>query len=201
MVSAICANLVERLAGEVPESDDDVGDLDAGVVDVVLHFDRDAAEAQDADERIAERGVAQVADVGRLVGVDGRVLDDGLAAGGASRAGGRRGEPIEQKRRARQEEVQVAVGRGGDALDALERAEVAGDLLRDGPRRLAQPPRQLEGDRRAEIAEVAVGRVLEGERRLRRRVQRSSAWSAGARGAREVDRERAGSSAMASGDE
>ena len=73
------ANLVERLALEHAEADDDVGDLDAGVVDVVLHLDRDAAEAQHAHERVAERGVAQVADVRRLVRVDGRVLDDRLA--------------------------------------------------------------------------------------------------------------------------
>ncbi len=87
MVSAICANLGERLAGQVPESDDDVGDLHAGVVDVVLHLDRNAAEAQHAHQRVAERGVSKVADVGRLVRVDGRVLDDGLAAGVRSRAG------------------------------------------------------------------------------------------------------------------
>ena len=63
---------------ELPEADDDVGDLDAGVVDVVLHLDRRAAEAQHAHERVAERGISQVADVGGLVRVDGRVLDDGL---------------------------------------------------------------------------------------------------------------------------
>ena len=73
------ADLVERLALEHPEADDDVGDLDAGVVDVVLHFDRDAAEAQHAHQRVAERGVAQVADVRRLVRIDRRVLDDRLA--------------------------------------------------------------------------------------------------------------------------
>ena len=64
---------------DLAEADDDVGDLDAEVVDVVLRFDRRAAEAQDADERVAERRVAQVADVRRLVRVDRRVLDDGLA--------------------------------------------------------------------------------------------------------------------------
>ena len=51
-------------------------DLDAGVVDVVLGFDRRAAEAQRPHQRVAERGIAEVADVRRLVRVDGRVLDD-----------------------------------------------------------------------------------------------------------------------------
>ncbi len=63
---------------------DDVGDLDAGVVEVVLHLDVVAQEALAADEDVAEHGIAQVADVGRLVGVDVGVLDDDLA-----RAGGR----------------------------------------------------------------------------------------------------------------
>ena len=73
------ANLGERLAGQVPEADDDVGDLHAGVVDVVLYFDRDTAEAEHTHEGVTERGVPKVADVGRLVGVDGRVLDDRFA--------------------------------------------------------------------------------------------------------------------------
>ena len=69
----------ERLLLERGEPDDDVGHLHAGVVDVVLHFDGHAAEAQHAHERVAERRVAQVPDVRRLVRVDGGVLDDGLA--------------------------------------------------------------------------------------------------------------------------
>ena len=84
-MSAICADLVERLSLEHAESDDDVGHLHAGVVDVVLHLDRDAAEAQHADERVAQRGIAQMADVRRLVRVDRRVLDDGLARVAARR--------------------------------------------------------------------------------------------------------------------
>ena len=62
------------------EPDDDVGDLDAGVVDVVLDFDLAAGEAEQAHHRVAERRVAQVADVRGLVRIDRRVLDDDLAA-------------------------------------------------------------------------------------------------------------------------
>ena len=64
---------------ELAESDDDVGHLHAGVVDVVLHFDRRAAEAQDARKRVAERRIPQMADVRGLVRIDGGMLDDGLA--------------------------------------------------------------------------------------------------------------------------
>ena len=74
----MCRTSSSDLVLELAEADDDVGDLDAGVVDVVLHFDRRAAEAEHAHERVAERRVAQVADVRRLVRVDRRVLDDGL---------------------------------------------------------------------------------------------------------------------------
>src|SRR5438093_13490533 len=42
---------------------DHVGNLDAGVIEVVLHFDSMAQEAQTASERVAQRGIAQVADV------------------------------------------------------------------------------------------------------------------------------------------
>ena len=61
------------------QAGDDVGDLDAGVVEIVLHLDVVAQEALAADEDVAEHGVAQVADVRRLVGVDVGVLDDDLA--------------------------------------------------------------------------------------------------------------------------
>ena len=63
---------------ELPEPDDDVGDLHAGVVDVVLDFDLASLEAQQPAEGVAEGGVAQVPDVRRLVRIDRRVLDDGL---------------------------------------------------------------------------------------------------------------------------
>ena len=72
---------------DVAEADDDVGHLNAEIVDVVLHFDRRAAEPEHAHERVAERRVAQMADVRRLVRVDRRVLDDGLV-GRAGSAGG-----------------------------------------------------------------------------------------------------------------
>ena len=64
------------------ESHDDVGHLHAGVVDVVLHLDL-PAEARSIRTNVSPRiGVAQVSDVGGLVGIDIGVLDDDLAAGG-----------------------------------------------------------------------------------------------------------------------
>ena len=63
------------------ERDDDVRDLHAGVVDVVLRLDVIAEPLQAADERVAEDGVAEVADVRGLVRIDVRVLDDHALAG------------------------------------------------------------------------------------------------------------------------
>ena len=85
----------ERLLFQVVEAHHDVGHLHAGVVDVVLHLDALAAGAQHAHEGVAERRVAQVADVGRLVGIDVGVLDDDLPVGAVrrrwlGRASGRR---------------------------------------------------------------------------------------------------------------
>ena len=61
----------EIAAFEVDEPDDDVGNLNAGVVDVVLHADLVAGfvvvRAQQALKGVAENRVAQVADVRGLV--------------------------------------------------------------------------------------------------------------------------------------
>ena len=78
-------DLGQGLLLEVLEAHHHVRDLHARVVDVVLHADVVAAVAQHAHEGVAQAGVAEVADVGGLVGVDARVLDDDVA-----RADGRR---------------------------------------------------------------------------------------------------------------
>src|SRR3989441_11837061 len=95
---------VERLVLELTEADDDVGYSNAEVVDVVLYFDGRAAEAQDADERVAERGVSKMPDVRCLVRVDGCVLDDGLA-----RVGVRRGDFASQACRQKRRTIQIQV--------------------------------------------------------------------------------------------
>ena len=159
---------------QLAEADDDVGDLDAGVVDVVLNLDRRAPEREHAHERVAERRVAEVADVRGLVGVDCRVLDDRLDRGAIARA--RRiadAEPGQQERRAVEEDVEIAVRRGFDAADAVAGSEPSGDLLRDDLRRLAQPAGQLERDGHAEVAECPIRRLFDREvqRRIVKRIQ------------------------------
>src|SRR5271165_5115558 len=63
------------LVFEMEEANDDIGYLDAGVVDVVLDVDFLAGGAEQADEGVAEDGVAEVSDVGGFVGIDAGVLD------------------------------------------------------------------------------------------------------------------------------
>ena len=72
---------VDSLVLELAQPDHHVGDLHASVIDVVLDFDVGAPISQQPTQGIAERGVAQVPDVSRLVGIDRRVLDDRLDCG------------------------------------------------------------------------------------------------------------------------
>ena len=73
------ADIVRRLAFQLVESHNHIGDLNAGVVDVVLNLDLAAAGAQHADKSVSQNRVAQVADVRRFVRIDVSVLDDHLA--------------------------------------------------------------------------------------------------------------------------
>ena len=163
------ADPVERLPFQLPESDDDVRHLDAGVVDVVLDFDRRVAEPQHADERVAERGVAQVTDVRGLVRIDGRVLDDRLRFVSPDR-GNLAADSRQDEGRPFEEQVEEAVRRHVHPGHAGQGPEPCGELLRDGARRFFQRPRQLEGQRDREVAERAVRRHLYSERRQLRKV-------------------------------
>jgi len=71
-----CADFGERFLSHVLKADDDVGDLHAGVVDIVLHLDVFTGVAQDTCDRVAQNGVANVADMRGLVGVNAGVFDD-----------------------------------------------------------------------------------------------------------------------------
>ena len=155
-------DLLQRQLLQLLEADHDVRHLHAGVVDVVLDLHRDAEKPQQPHQGVAERGVAQVPDVSRLVGIDGGVLDDGLAdAPARPRRGRRRGERAAGEPGAIEEDVDVAVGRRLDALDAVDGAQRGDDLGRDRARRLAEHPGQLERHGDTEIAHRTVRRVLD----------------------------------------
>jgi hypothetical protein len=136
----------------VHKADDDVGDLNAGVVDVILDADLVAGlvvvGAEQALEGVAENGVAQVANVGGLVGVDAGVLDQakagtanvGVAVGGDGAHGGGAVEA----------DVEVA-GAGdldtGDAWDLIERGiQLGGEFDRDRTGGFAQALGEFKRD-------------------------------------------------------
>ena len=78
---------------------------------------------------------------------------------------------IEEKCRPLEKEIEVPVRCGRDLSNSRECPECRGHLLRDRPRRLAEPASQLERGRRPEVPEIAVRRVVQDERRQRRRFE------------------------------
>ena len=130
------------------KSDHHIGDLHAGVVDVVLHVDFLPGSAQQAHERVAENGVAQVSDVRGLVGIDAGVLDQNLARGDCRRSASdrRQGRPPQAR-----VDPRVDVSGAGDfqLLEAFDRTNAGDDLFGNLARRLAQLLRELESSGRA----------------------------------------------------
>ena len=61
------------------QTDDNIRNLNAGVVDIVLNFDFAPGSLQYPDKRITDCGISKVADMRRLVWIDVGVLDDDLA--------------------------------------------------------------------------------------------------------------------------
>ncbi len=162
----------EGFAFEVDEADDDVGYLNAGVVDVVLYADLVAGlvgvGAEEALEGVAEDGVAEVADVGGLVGVDAGVLDEaeagtadvGVLVGGDAADGGGAVEA----------DVEVAGAGDFDGGDAFELGrpikrggEFGGEFGGDGAGGFAEALGQFEGYGQGEFAEGDARRLLDDE--------------------------------------
>ena len=159
----------EREAEEMGEADDDVRDLDAGIVDVVLDADLPAGfvavAAQEAGEGVAEDGVAEMADVRGFVGVDAGVLDEtetGTAEIGVLVAG----HALDDEG-AVEPDVEVAGAgnlKGGDAGQVGElRGQGLLQLLSDDAGSLAEALGQLKGDGQGELAEDDGWRLLDGK--------------------------------------
>ncbi len=144
---------------QVQESYDHIGDLDSGVVDVVLYIDLVAGGAEQADKRVAKDGVAQVADVRGLVGIDGGVLYEHMALRVRRDAFGLG----HQASCLGAVEIGVDIPSAGDFEfgEAFNGAERGDDFLSDDFGRLAQLAGQLEGDGRGDLAEAQIGRRLQ----------------------------------------
>jgi len=81
------AHLFGRFLRDVNKADHDIRNLHAGIVDVVLHLDAPPGATKQAHERVAQRRVAQVADVRSLVWIDICVSTMYLAAPGRATGG------------------------------------------------------------------------------------------------------------------
>jgi hypothetical protein len=106
----------------------------------------------------------------RLVWIDRGVLDDRLAGPGRSAASVGL-HPADDRCRAIEEEIDVAVRRRFDPAEPFDRAQRRGYLLRDRSRRFAQAAGEAEGERDSEIPERAPGRELDGDVGQKRIVQ------------------------------
>jgi hypothetical protein len=136
-----------------------VGHLHAGVVDVVLHLDLRRGSAQHADEGVAQRGVAQVADMRGLVGIDVGVLDDNLSAGGV--AVGHDRPQLIRIGSAVEPDIDVAVAGHLQRCHPRNRPDLGGQLGGDFLRRLAQLFGKLEGCRHRDFAEITLPGLLD----------------------------------------
>ena len=71
-------NLCAGFLFQMGEADHDIGDLHTGVVDIVLNIDFPARMPQQADEGVAENGVAQMSDVRGFVRINAGVFNQDL---------------------------------------------------------------------------------------------------------------------------
>ena len=157
------AHFHRRFSFEKVEPHHHVCYLNAGVVDVVLHFDRAARGPQHAHECVAEDGVADVADVRGLVRIDVGVLDDDLPG---RRRLARRASAAEQRLAvpaAVKAKIEVAVACDFELRHPLDRGHFRKDLGGDRPRRFPQFARQLESHSQPQFAEARLlGRLQNG---------------------------------------
>jgi hypothetical protein len=147
----------------VEEAHYHVRHLDARVVDVVLHADVVAPVTQQAHERVAQAGVPEVADVGGLVGVDARVLDDHVARPLGHLAPGQGARELASERSAVEEEVHVSPAGHRAPSDARGRRELLRQALGDLAGRTVELLGEVEGGGQGEVPELNPGRVLEGD--------------------------------------
>ena len=89
-------------------------------------------------------------------------------------------EPLEQERRAIEEDIQIPVGGCLHAGHSGNGANGSGDVLRDLTWGLAEPARQLESNRAAQVAQHTVGGIFDRDRYTSRVVERIELGEGGA---------------------
>ena len=134
------------------EADDDIGNLNAGIIDVILDFHLAAGGAQHADERIAQHRVAEVADVRRFIGVDVRVFHDHFTGGLRGRGDGQ--QQTLRVTGAVKADVDITAASEFYGGDAAYGADIIDQFLGDFARRLLELLRQLKSHGQGQFAEA-----------------------------------------------
>ena len=153
-------DFLQGLLFQVLEADHHVGDLDAGVVNVVLDFNPLTHRAQQAGEGVAQDRVAQVSDVSRLVGVDVGVLQDDLAR--VEVKGLILGwlQQLPENVLPFQEAIEVAGAGDLHSGHAGKIGKILHDLGGDLPRRPPQVLGQLKAKGKGQVSQLDPGRLF-----------------------------------------
>src|SRR5205809_574628 len=75
---AYLLNIVESHRLHVFETDDDIGDLDPRIINVIFDFDLFAQAFEQPDNRITQNGIPQMTNMSRLVRIYAGVFDNYL---------------------------------------------------------------------------------------------------------------------------
>ena len=148
-----------RLPLELHQAVDDVHDLDAGVVEIVLDLDGFPLGPEAPDEGVAQAGVPEMADVGRFVGVDVRMLDDDLPFLRTEGAPAGRSETFGEKRVRVQKQVDEAGPGDFQARNPRRDPDLGRHFLGDFPGIVPDFFGQGEGKREGQVAEFGLGRI------------------------------------------
>ena len=141
------------------ESDYNIGNLHAGVVNIVLDIDRMRRLTQHTDKGIPKNRIAKMSDMGGFIGIDAGVLDQDFVF------------TLDLVRRWREHlahefatiEARVDVSSAGyfKRLYAGNVSQSGYEFLRRLPRRLAQALRQIEGNGQGVLAKRDLRRLLD----------------------------------------
>jgi hypothetical protein len=146
---------------EFHQPEDDVHHLDTGVVDIILDFDVLAPMPLATGQGVAETGVSEMPDVGRLVRIDVGVFDDDLVFLGDR--DGAIGVPENRRKECRPIEEKIDVSRPGDiqALDTIEGEKASRDFRGQSPGIGLEPAGELERKGQGDVAQGGVRRRRE----------------------------------------
>ncbi len=148
---------------EVNEPHHHIGNLDAGIVDIVLHIDLLSSRNQQPHESITQNCVAQMPDVCRLVGIDARVLHQRMQRLGWRGNHATHSECL-HKTATVETRIDVSSPRQFQRRKSRNATQRRHNLFGNSPWCFAQLPRQLKSNRRGVLAEGKLRRLLQHHR-------------------------------------